>query len=88
MRFPIAALFFLVSSFIFGVCWAVSAYLISIVHGGMAPLAERLGSTPYDNMLGFLPWAFGIICAIFFITGILMIFLLDSLSEEPEYYYR
>ena len=88
MRYPIAALFFVIACFIFFVLWAVSSLLISEVAGAMAPLASQLGSSEYSNMLGMLPWAFGIICAIFFVSAIIIVFVLDSLGDEPEIYYR
>ena len=86
MRFPAAALFFVIACFIFFVLWAVSSYMIGVTADAMSPLAENLESDNYSNMLGMLQWAFGIICAIFFVCAILVIFVLESLSDEPEYY--
>jgi len=88
MRFPIAGLFLLISSFIFFIFWAVSSFLLGEVGAAMGPYAEQLTTDNYGNMLNLLPWAFGIICAIFFVTGIILIFIMDSLADEPEYYYR
>ena len=88
MRFPTAALFFVIACFIFFVLWAVSSLLLSEVAGVMQPLADQLPSDEYSNMLGLLPWAFGIICAVFFVSAIVVVFILESLSDEPEYYYR
>ena len=88
MRFPTAALYFVITSFIFFVLWAVSSLLLSEVGSAMQPLADRLSTDNYGNMINLIPWAFGIICAIFFVTGIILIFVLDSLSDEPEMYYR
>lgn len=88
MRYPIAALSFVIACFIFFVLWAVSSLLLSEVRNAMAPLASQLGSSEYSNMLDMLPWAFGIICAIFFVSAIVIIFVLDSLGDEPEIYYR
>lgn len=88
MRFPAAALFFVIACFIFFVLWAVSSFFISETVGVMSPLADDLSTDNYSNMLDVLPWAFGIICAIFFVSAILVIFVLESLSDEPEYYYR
>lgn len=88
MRFPLAALGFIFASFIFFVAWAVSSYLINETKDAMTPLATELGSAEYSSMITLLPTVFGVICAIFFLVGILLLFVLDSLSDEPEYYYR
>ena len=88
MRFPLAALFFLISSFIFFVSWAVTSYLLSSVSDAMSPLAAALSGSGATDIISMLPTALGIICAFFFITGILLIFVLDSWSDEPEMYWR
>ena len=89
MRFPAAALFFVIACFIFFVLWATSSLLLSEVSGAMQPLAYKLSTSNYSDMLNMLPWAFGIICAIFFVMAIIVVFILESLSDEPEiYYYR
>ena len=87
MRFPTAALYFLVASFIFFVFFAVSFFLITEVNDALDPFDVGYGST-YDNLITLIPSAFGIIAAIFFISGILLIFILDSLADEPEMYFR
>jgi len=86
MRFPTAALFFVIACFIFFVLWAVSSFLIAETVDVMSPLADKLETDNYRNMLNTLSWAFGIICAIFFVSAILVTFILESLSDEPEYY--
>lgn len=88
MRFPAAALFFVIACFIFFVLWATTSLLLSEVGGAMQPLASKLSTDNYSNMLNMLPWAFGIICAIFFVSAIIVVFVLDSLGDEPEIYYR
>lgn len=88
MRFPTAALYFVITCFIFFVLWAVSSLLIDEVRNAMQPLASQLSTDNYSNMLSMLPWAFGIICAVFFVSAIFVVFVLDSLSDEPEYYYK
>lgn len=86
MRFPAAAIFFVIACFIFFVLWAVSSFFIAETVGVMSPLADQLETDNYSNMLGMLQWAFGIICAIFFVSAIIAVFVLESLSDEPEYY--
>ena len=88
MRFPAAALFFVIACFIFFVLWATTSLLLSKVGGAMQPLADGLSTSNYGDMLDMLPWAFGIICAIFFVSAIVVVFVLDSLGDEPEIYYR
>lgn len=87
MRFPLAALFFMVSSFIFFVGWAVSSYLITTVDDALTPLAS-FSTSNFSDLVTLLPMAFGILCALFFLVGLLLIFVLDSLADEPEMYWR
>ena len=88
MRYPIAAIGFIVAAFIFFVLWAVSSFLITTTVDAMTPLYAAVGNATLTGYLTLLPGAFAVICAIFFFTGIVLIFVLDSLSEESEYYYR
>lgn len=88
MRFPLAAIGFLVASFIFFVLWAVASYLMTTTVDAFTPLAANLGNATFTGYLTLLPGALGVLCAIFFFSGILAIFIVDSLSDEPEYYYR
>ena len=88
MRFPLAALFFLVMSFIFFCIWAVTSYLLSTVGDAISPLSTEFMSSSQGSFITLLPMAFGIICALFFLIGILLIFVLDSLADEPEMYWR
>jgi len=84
LRFPLAALLFIILSFIFLVFWAFTSLLIGETSDALTPSAPS-GALSTINLL---PTAFGIICVIFFITGILLIFILDSFAEEPELYWR
>ena len=91
MRFPLAALFFVISGFIFFVCWAVASFLMTTVSDAMTPFASNLstaGAAGTINTISLLSTAFGILCALFFIIGIVLIFVLDSWSDEPEMYWR
>jgi len=84
MRFPLAALFFLIASFIFFCLWAIMSYYLDTIQDALLPTA------PADaiSILNLLPNAFGVICAVFFIAGILIFFVMDALADEPETYYR
>ena len=88
MRSPLAALFFIISGFIFFVCWAVSSFLLSTVGNALSPYAANLSGSGATEVINLLPTALGILCALFFIVGILLIFVLDSWSDEPERYWR
>lgn len=87
MRFPIAALMFLVGAFMFFIFFAATSYIQTNIMEGLDPYDDDLGST-YDDEISLLSTAFAVIAAIFFVTGLLLIFVIDSLSEEPEYYWR
>jgi len=84
MRFPLAALFFIILSFIFLAFWGFSSLLISETSDALSPSAPSEAL----SIINLLPTAFGIICVVFFIVGILLIFILDSFAEEPELYWR
>ena len=91
MRFPLAALFFIISGFIFFVCWAVSSLLLTTVDDAITPYASNLSSASATSTIAtisLLSSAFGILCVLFFIIGIVLIFVLDSWSDEPEMYWR
>ena len=88
MRFPLAAVFFIVLGFIFLAFWGFSSFLLSSVVDAMTPYANELGQSEYSNLLVELPVAFGIICVLFFIVGIVLFFILDAMADEPELYWR
>lgn len=87
MRFPIAAIMFLVGAFIFFIFFAATSYMQTNILDALDPLDDDLGAE-YDAQITLLSTAFAVIAAIFFVTGLLLIFIVDSLSEEPEYYWR
>ena len=87
MRFPTIALYFLVASFIFFVIFAATSVLVSETLDAMDDYTDGIDAR-YSEEINLLSTAFGIISAIFFVTGIVAIFVLDSLSDDPELYYR
>jgi len=87
MRFPLASLFFLITSFVFFISWAVSSYLITAVDDALTPTAS-FSTSSFSDLVTLIPTAFGVICVLFFIAGIILIFVMDSLAEEPETYWR
>jgi len=87
MRFTLSSIFFLVAGFIFFIMWAVMSYLLDEVHTAFVPYKAGL-DTGFADVIDLLPTAFGVICAIFVVTGIVLIFIMDSLADEPEMYWR
>ena len=87
MRFAIAALLFVLAIFGFFIGFSVSSLLLGEVGDALAPHAARVGSSTLDAELILIPTAFGIICSIA-LCLIVLVFFLDSVSDEPEYYYR
>jgi len=45
------------------------------------------GRASFLGLLSDIQLAFGVICCITFVAGILLIFILESWSDEPETYY-
>jgi len=84
MRFGSASILFIVTGFIFLIVWAVMSLFLDEVHSAMSAVApaEALG------IINLLPTAFGVICAIFITTGVVLVFVMDSLQDEPEMYWR
>jgi hypothetical protein len=88
MRWAIVSVLFLVAVFGFFVGYAVSSLLLNTVKDAMQPFGEQLTeSTTYLAQNTLICSAFGIICAIGF-TLMIVIYVLDSLSDEPENYWR
>jgi len=84
MRFPIAAVLFIVASFIFFVLWAVSSFLLDSVADALIPFA----TSEATNIITLIQNAFGIIAGLFLVTGVILFFFLDSIADEPELYWR
>ena len=70
------------------------AFSMVSIFGASAAIADSSDVTttwivPADTTIAtLLPTALGILCAIFFVTGILLIFVVDALADEPEMYYK
>lgn len=90
MRWAIAAVLFVIAIFGFFVGYAIGSLLITDIYTSLEPHGNQLtagSATGYFNIATLLRAGFGIICAIVFVV-ITLIFIMDSLSEEPEYYWR
>lgn len=88
MRFPVAAMFFVIASFIFLAVFAVGSLLLTELGDGLQSNVDRLDNDKLDEYWRVIPQAFGVIGAIFFITGILLFFVMDATMDEPEYFYE
>lgn len=84
MRFSLASVFFIVAGFIFLVLWGFFTLYLKTIYDALEPMA--VGNTV--EIMENITTAFGVICALFFVVGIVLIFVLDSFAEEPELYWR
>lgn len=84
MRFSITSLMLIVSSFIFFAFWAFGSLLLESVSDALLPTA----TSEATNIINTVQTAFGVIAAVMFFAGILLTFVLDATSDEPEMYYR
>lgn len=84
MRFCLASLFFIVVGFIFLAIWGFFSFYLDTIYAALAPTALGNSLALMEN----ITLAFGVICALFFIVGIVLIFVLDSFADEPETYWR
>jgi hypothetical protein len=86
-RWVIGSVLFIVALFMFFVGYAVSSLLLGTVGDAMAGPAAELNSSEYNEELVLIPSAFGVICAIS-VVMIIVVYMLDSLSDEPESYWK
>jgi len=84
MRWSLASLFFVIAGFIFFILWAILSFVINEVYDALVSSAPSGALTVFN----LLPTAFGVICAFFFCTALILVFVLDSLADEPEMYWR
>ena len=90
MRFAITAILFIIAVFSFFIGYSIGSLLITSVGDALDPLGDDLtasSETSFDAISILISTAFGIICAII-VVMIIIIFVLDSLSDEPEEYWR
>ena len=87
MRFGTASLFFIIAAFIFFVMWAVGSLVLTEFGDALDNVDDDLDAE-YTDLRNLIPTAFGVIAAIFFVAGIVIIFVMDSLAEEDELYWR
>jgi len=87
MRFPIAALFFVVLLFIAFVGYCVSSFMLYTIDESLTSVSGFLGSSESSFLanLDVINLGFGVAMVIFFLV-IVVVFIVDSLRYEPEQY--
>ena len=89
MRFPIAGLIMIVLEFIVVASWAVIKLLHDIIRDELQPLSNNLNASSRASFLAVLDsmdLAFGVVI-VFLMILIIIVFVVDSLRQEPEQYY-
>jgi uncharacterized protein with PQ loop repeat len=87
MRFAITAVLFIIAVFSFFIGYSVSSYVLDQVHTALEPFANELSTSNANDDMTLICTAFGIICSLVIVL-IIVIFVLDTLSDEPEMYWR
>lgn len=88
MRFPIAAIFFILTSFIFFIAWAVSSFFINTIKTNLQDQVTALGNSQLNDMWTTIPTAFGVIGVLLFVIGVVLLFFLDATRDEPEHFWE
>ena len=86
MRFPVAAIFCVILLFIAFVGYAVTSFLLSTTEDTLTPAADQLSDyskNKFLNLLETINLGFGVAMVFFFIL-IIVVFVVDSLRQEPE----
>ena len=87
MRFPRAAIMFLIAAFVFFLMFAVSSRIINETDQALDTYDSGYDST-YQNIKTSISVAFGLIALILFVVGVIITFFVDALGTEYEYYPR
>ena len=86
MRFPVAALFLVIAGFMFLAFFGVGSLLLSEMKEALEANDDDLDSQ-FNYEVDIILAAFGVIGAIMLVMAV-VVFVVESLSDEPEYYYR
>jgi len=84
MGFPTAALFLVIAGFMFLVFFGVGSLLLSEMDDALDPSTV---DAQFSYEVDIIVSAFGVIGAIMIVMAV-VIFVVESLSDEPEYFYR
>jgi len=86
LRFPLAALYLVIAGFMFLAFFGVGSLLLSEMEEALEANDDGL-----DNQFNFqtdlIISGFGVISAILLVLSV-VVFVIESLSDEPEYFYR
>lgn len=88
MRFPIAAIFLVISMFALFIVYAVLSFLLDTISDTLTPLADMLTSSSRVSFLGEIgnmELTFGVAMVTLFIL-LIVVFVVDSLRQQSEYY--
>jgi len=89
MRFPIAALFFIILLFVAFCGYAVSSFMLGTMQDELITASDTLtanSKTMFLNEMNLIQLGFGVAMVMFFIL-IIVVFVVDALRQEPETYY-
>jgi len=84
LKFPLAALYLVIFGFVFLIMFGIGSLLLSSMDDALSPTSP---DSQFDYQVDIIIAAFGVIGAIVLVTGVI-VFVVESLSDEPEYYYR
>jgi len=86
LRFPTAALFLVIAGFMFLAFFGVGSLLLSEMEEALEANDDNLDGQ-FNYEVDIIITAFGVIAAIMLVMAV-VVFIVDSLSDEPEYFYR
>jgi len=86
LRFPLAALFLVIAGFMFLIFFGVGGFLLTETEEALEANDDGLDNQ-FNYQLDLIITAFGIMAAILLSMAVVL-FIIECLSDEPEYYYR
>jgi Na+/proline symporter len=87
MRFAVTAVLFIIAMFSFFIGYAVSSFVLDSFYDALEPHANQLSTSNAKDDMILIKTGFGVICS-FISVLIIVVFILDTLSDEPEMYWR
>lgn len=84
MRFPVAALLLVVTGFMFLAFFGVGSLLLSSMDDALDPSTV---DAQFSYEVDIIITAFGVIAAILLVMAV-VVFIIECMSDEPEYYWR
>ena len=89
-RFPLASVLLIAISFVFFIIWAVMSFVlttVSSVFTGTTGTLDAVGTAAVNSTINTLTIAFGVICLVLFVAGILVFFFFDVFRSESDVIY-